>query len=647
MRTTLKRGIRRGAASKGNGRAVLPPAFTPPVTITRYRQPPPPRRGAGSVAVAALGWLLVAVVTAAVGLVGGAYLYFHQTVRDVVAHTPELRIAQERLDIPLPGEAAITLAIGVDERLEGVDAGGGGRSDTLLLLRADPDQRALSLLSFPRDLLVEIHCPDRAPFTGRINEAYSTCGTQGALETVKALTGLPVNYLVTVNFVGFVRLVGELGGVWLDIDRRYFNPPGTGFATIDLQPGYQKLNGRRALDFVRYRHTDSDIYRLARQQTFIQAFKQAVTTSFSPLRLPKIVGVVRDNLEIGAKDGRIDGRTVLGWGGFAFDLPPGNVFQTKIEPSCYDQSATGSILAAQECIDQAVAEFSRPDVEAPEKATAVALGVKPKAQAPPPEQTTVVVLNGNGVPGVAADASYQLSQRGYLTVEPANGALANAPTQNYSRTQVYYDDGAADAKLAATRMAALLGGAEDADVRVTPVAIDALAGEATLAVVLGVNFTGSIAAAPVDEIPERTPPAVVRNPDATIGYVREAQKQLPFPLMVPAVIEQNSVPDPEAPMRVYKMAGQATARFTFRTGGGEYWGIQMTRWRGAPALEGPNKTVLLKGRRYQLYYSGSRLNMVVLREDGTTYWVVNTLLHSLSNETMLAIAKGLRPLKAR
>jgi hypothetical protein len=71
----------------------------------------------------------------------------------------------------------------------------------------------------------------------------------------------------------------------------------------------------------------------------------------------------------------------------------------------------------------------------------------------------------------------------------------------------------------------------------------------------------------------------------------------------------------------------------------------MMRWRDAPALADPNETLFIKGRKYELHYVGPRLQMVVLRaKDGTTYWVVNTLLNSLSNETMLAIAKGLQPL---
>ena len=158
----------------------------------------------------------------------------------------------------------------------------GARSDTIMLLRADPQTDSVSMLSFPRDLVVPIHCPGKAPFENRINEAYSTCGEQGTVETVRRLTGLPINYLITVNFHGFKQLVANLGGVWMDVDRRYYNPEGTGYAAIDVEPGYQKLNGQDSLDYVRYRHTDSDLYRLARQQLFVQAFKQAMTSQSRP-----------------------------------------------------------------------------------------------------------------------------------------------------------------------------------------------------------------------------------------------------------------------------------------------------------------------------------------------------------------------------
>ena len=63
---------------------------------------------------------------------------------------------------------------------------------------------------------------------------------------MKHLTGLPINYLITVNFHGFKQIVDKLGGVWIDVDRRYYNNgrgPRDDYATINLQPGYQRLNG--------------------------------------------------------------------------------------------------------------------------------------------------------------------------------------------------------------------------------------------------------------------------------------------------------------------------------------------------------------------------------------------------------------------
>jgi hypothetical protein len=84
---------------------------------------------------------------------------------------------------------------------------------------------------------------------------------------------------------------------------------------------------------------------------------------------------------------------------------------------------------------------------------------------------------------------------------------------------------------------------------------------------------------------------------------------------------------------------------TFVTGAGNvYWQIMETNWTDAPVIRHPTQTVTLKGRKYDLYTTGGNIHMVVLREGGASYWVVNTLRDELSNETMLAIAKGLQPL---
>ena len=105
----------------------------------------------------------------------------------------------------------------------------------------------------------------------------------------------------------------------------------------------------------------------------------------------------------------------------------------------------------------------------------------------------------------------------------------------------------------------------------------------------------------------------------------------------------------ERPIRLYRIdpnGKHKTIRLTYRTGALEYWGVQMTDWEDAPVLSERNFVRSIKGRRYELHYNGPKLHMVVLRQGGASYWVVNTLLDSLSNETMLAIAKGLKPLSS-
>ncbi|MEA2386797.1 MAG: polyisoprenyl-teichoic acid--peptidoglycan teichoic acid transferase, partial [Thermoleophilaceae bacterium] len=579
---------------------------------------------------------------------GGAYLWFHESVAAVVASTPDVKIAAKRLDVALPGQPATALVIGYDRRA-GEGAGTRSRSDTVMLVRADPETKSVSLLSFPRDLYVPIHCPGRGTFNARINGAYSECGTKGTLETVSALTGLPIHYLITVNFRGFRKLVDAVGGIWLDVDRRYFNSRGGdfGYATINLFPGYQKLGGYQALDFVRYRHTDSDLYRVARQQLFVRAFKDQIKSSAGPLDLPRIVKTVTDNVEVGQGGNKeIDFKTVLRYALFAYGLPPGHFFQAKLEG--IEETGGFDLLVPEANVQKAVQEFSHPDIESPEKANAVALNEKPKPsanKAPPPRETTVNVLNGNGVPGSATTASYLLDQRGYLMVYAPDGRNGNAPNWEYFKTRIHYDAAQPGAEAAAKKVAVLFG--TDDIVALDP-KIKPLSNGALLTVIVGQTFHGTLAEAPVDKTPQKQPANVAPGAEASLALLRERAPKLPFEVMVPTVLERSSWIDREKPIRLYRIdpdGKHKTVRLTYRTGGGEYWGVQMTDWEDAPILAERNFVRSIRGRSYALYYTGPKLHMVVLRRAGATYWVVNTLLDTLSNETMLAIAKGLKPLR--
>ncbi|MGE5636405.1 MAG: LCP family protein [Nocardioidaceae bacterium] len=185
---------------------------------------------------------------------------------------PELKLGAELAQTD-PGEPQTIMLLGSDKRPRRNREGAGtdARSDTIILVRLDPSKRAVSLMSLPRDLRVTVpgHGVDR------LNSAYEHGGPKLALRTVKRLTGLSVNHVINVDFRGFWAAVNAIGCVYADIDRRYYNASAE-FSYIDIQPGYQKVCGRHALQYVRYRHEDNDLVRSARQQEFLREAKQQV-----------------------------------------------------------------------------------------------------------------------------------------------------------------------------------------------------------------------------------------------------------------------------------------------------------------------------------------------------------------------------------
>jgi LCP family protein required for cell wall assembly len=165
------------------------------------------------------------------------------------------------------------LILGSDERPDDPSA----RSDTTMLVRLDPDQDAIALFSLPRDLQVNIpgHGVDR------LNAAYTYGGPKLTLKTVQQVTGLDIHHVVNVDFNGFYAAVNAIDCVYVDVDRAYYVPPEADYAEINIAAGYQLLCGERALQYVRFRHADTDITRTARQQDFLREARQKI----SPTRL--------------------------------------------------------------------------------------------------------------------------------------------------------------------------------------------------------------------------------------------------------------------------------------------------------------------------------------------------------------------------
>ena len=244
----------------------------------------PPRVGAAVLAKAIAGVFTVFIATTA-GVAGAGYLQIQppEVPEGAPPAPPPIEIQEEELPEVEPGGPRTLLVLGSDRRSKtSKDAKLYGQaeqphSDTIVLVRLDPKRNRIAVMSLPRDLAVTI--PGYADNT-KINQAYDEGGAALTLDTVKLLfsnaTGreMTINSVIDVNFNGFQRAVNYIGGVYVDVDRHYNNPEGTGFASIDIKPGYQRLVGSDALAYVRYRHTDSDIFRNARQQEFLREAAQ-------------------------------------------------------------------------------------------------------------------------------------------------------------------------------------------------------------------------------------------------------------------------------------------------------------------------------------------------------------------------------------
>ena len=175
------------------------------------------------------------------------------------------------------------VVMGVDQRDDDV-----GRSDTLFVVMLDTKHDNVSLLSIPRDTMVKIH----GHSWDKINHAYAFGGHKLTEETVEEFLGLRINNYVLIDFKGFINFIDALGGIDLNVDKRmYYTDPydGKDGLVIDLRPGQQHLDGKKAIQYVRYRDEEGDIGRIRRQQKFMAAvYDKLLSPSVLP-KLPKLV----------------------------------------------------------------------------------------------------------------------------------------------------------------------------------------------------------------------------------------------------------------------------------------------------------------------------------------------------------------------
>jgi len=309
------------------------------------------------------------------------------------------------------GDPVNLLVIGSDSR-QGEEA----RSDTLMFMRVDFDNRRVYIVSIPRDMRVYI--PARG--SDKINAAYAYGRAPLAIRTVESFLGVDLNHYVEVDFRGFKKLVDTLGGININVEKTINDR--TRQYRMYIPKGPQRMDGPTALNYVRYRHGDSDFERARRQQNFLRALASNVFRVQSIFKLPALIRIFNEN--VGTDMSK---RQMLSLGGFIRELPKNRIETVTlpgrgitIDGLSYVQPNRAEISAILERI-----ESGRSIKNMKSRAESGKMSMR--------RTFSVSLLNGSGKPGLAVRAKAKLVAQGFRLI-----TVGNADKFNYRQTEIRY-----------------------------------------------------------------------------------------------------------------------------------------------------------------------------------------------------------------
>jgi LCP family protein required for cell wall assembly len=288
----------------------------------------------------------------------------------------------------------------------------------MLLMRLNPDSSTINVVSIPRDLEVDIpgHGVDK------LNAAYSEGGYGLLIETIQkdVFPGFAPNHVIDTNFQGFSDLIDAIGCVYSDVDHRYYNQSELGannYSSIDIEPGYQKLCGHNssvhgALPFVRFRHTDSDSVRNARQQDFLRWAKSGFSGSKLFSERDKLVRIFANHST--TDQGLHSNKGLLGL----------LILLVNLDGSTIKQIPFPAVLPAADSLDQ----FVTADADAEQ--AAFRQFMRPTPQPKPKPKPKAKAKKGKHAPKPAINPAG-------LSADPEDG-LAQAKALPKPRMPVYY-----------------------------------------------------------------------------------------------------------------------------------------------------------------------------------------------------------------
>jgi LCP family protein required for cell wall assembly len=364
---------------------------------------------------------LVAIIAVGGRLVAwGMYNDFEKTTQSNLTDS-DPAVAAALTPVKEPKEPFTVLLVG-DDRRPGETA---ARADTIIVARIDPEQKLVWLLSIPRDTRAEI--PDHG--VNKINASAFYGGPSLTIETVEGFLGIEINHYMSVNFAGFQGVVDALGGVWIDVDVEIDDRKAASHTSNPdarhIEPGYQLLNGEKALTFVRSRDfPDADFTRMRHQQQFFKALADQALKLDKVLKIDDVMKAVAKNMATSMSLSQIiDVASTLK------DMGSGRVYTATVLGEWRSPYVWPDETLKEDLVSRMME--GRPFVDP----------VSEDAADVDPASVTVTVRNGAGIEGVAGNAADILRAARF-----AVGEVGNANQFVYDRTLIVYKDNDAEAE---------------------------------------------------------------------------------------------------------------------------------------------------------------------------------------------------------
>ena len=385
--------------------------------------------------------VLAVIALLAVGIFAGVWWMIAHRGKDKGVDAPDVLASPHTKEI---------MVMGVDPRTDDT-----GRSDTLFLVSLDEEAKRASILSIPRDTRVEM---EQGAYE-KINHAYAYGGQEYAQQVLERLLGAKIDGYVIVNIRAFEKMIDAVGGVDIDVEKRmYYEDPWDedGGLVIDLYPGEQHLDGKQAMEYVRFRDEEGDIGRIARQQKFMKALLARVT---SPEVVPHLSQIVRElgsiietDMEIGdmahfaallpdIKGNGVESALLPGkpawWQETSYWLPDikearrllASQMGAAMTPPIKERADRDAALYAEK-LPQGLADVDgMMRVAAPGVVSGETNGASHGAVKP--ENIRVKVLNCSGIKGAAAKSADVLRDRGFVI---DNEDVGNGRTRDLQET---------------------------------------------------------------------------------------------------------------------------------------------------------------------------------------------------------------------